>query len=365
MSRIVRRTLVIVVAALALAVLTPALAAAAISPTLTATPSSHAAGLSVSLSTDIKFAPSSGDSPKDLTLSLPPGLLSNAAIDGGACLKATAPVPACQVGRGSATATASLIVPVTMQVSLTFYLVAPPKPNDLAGLYIEAGLPVNGPLGSPGEVSIRPADAGVDVAFTNIPNTATITGLTVKTSVSELKTTLTGVRMPTSCPSAPATIRVAADSYASASPKSASAHLSVTGCNGLPFTPTFSLTAVRDSADNGVAVTTDIKQPAAPAQATDSSAVLTLPTTVFAPNVNAVLTGGILCPSLSPACKPVGSATTVSPLYPKALTGTAYLIGSLSNLNSISIVLVFPSPFPLTLTGAVNISQGTTTFTGL
>jgi uncharacterized membrane protein YgcG len=364
-SPIVRRTLVLIVTALAVA-LTPALASAAITPTLTASPSSTAAGSSVSLSTDIKFAPSSGDSPKDLTLSLPPGLLSNAAIDGGACLKATAPIAACQVGTGTATATATVIVPVTMQVSLTFYLVAPPKSGDLAGLYIEAGSPVNGPLGSPGEVSIRPADAGVDVAFKNIPNTATIMGLTVKTSVSELQTTLSGVRMPTSCPAAPATINVTADSYSSSSPKSAPpAPLHVTGCSGLPFTPKFAVTAVRDSADTGVQVATDITQAASPPQATSKSVVLTLPTNVFAPNVNAVLTGGILCPSLSSSCKSVGAATSVSPLYPSALVGKAYLIGSLSNLNNIQLVLSFPSPFPLTLTGAVNVAQGTTTFTGL
>jgi hypothetical protein len=191
-------------------------------------------------------------------------------------------------------------------------------------------------------------------------------GLTVKTSVSELQTTLSGVRMPTSCPAAPATINVTADSYSSSSPKSAPpAPLHVTGCSGLPFTPKFAVTAVRDSADTGVQVATDITQAASPPQATSKSVVLTLPTNVFAPNVNAVLTGGILCPSLSSSCKSVGAATSVSPLYPSALVGKAYLIGSLSNLNNIQLVLSFPSPFPLTLTGAVNVAQGTTTFTGL
>jgi hypothetical protein len=360
-----RRLILVVLIVLAFGVLTPALATATITPTLSATPSSHAAGSSVSLSTDIKFAPSSSDSPKDLTLSLPPGLLSNAAIDGGACLKATGPIPACDVGKGTATATATVVVPVKMNVSLTFYLVAPPKPGDLAGLDIEAGSPVNGPLGSPGEVSIRPADAGVDVAFKNIPNTATVMGLTVKTSVSELQTTLTGVRMPTSCPAKAAAITVTADSYNDASKKSTGAPLSVTGCNSLPFTPKFAVTAARDSADSGVALTTDITQPASPAQATDRAAVLTLPTTVFSPNVVAVLSGGILCPSVSSSCKAIGSASSTSPLYPRALTGTAYLIGSLSDITNIKLALVFPPPFALTLLGAVNTSQGTTTFTGL
>jgi hypothetical protein len=53
---------------------------------------------------DLKFNPSGGDSPKDVTINLPPGLLSDASINGGACLRATAPVPGCQVGTGTVTA---------------------------------------------------------------------------------------------------------------------------------------------------------------------------------------------------------------------------------------------------------------------
>ena len=41
---------------------------------------------------------------KDLTLQLPPGLLANAAVDGGACLKSATPIAACQVGSGTVTA---------------------------------------------------------------------------------------------------------------------------------------------------------------------------------------------------------------------------------------------------------------------
>jgi hypothetical protein len=54
--------------------------------------------------------------------------------------------------------------------------------------------------------------------------------------------------------------------------------------------------------------------------------------------------------------------TAVSHLYPKALSGSAYLTGS---LNGLSLTLVFPSPFPLTLTGAIDLSKNSATFTGL
>ena len=43
--------------------------------------------------------------PKDLTISLPPGLLANASIDGGACLHAQSPIAACKHTAGSATPT--------------------------------------------------------------------------------------------------------------------------------------------------------------------------------------------------------------------------------------------------------------------
>jgi hypothetical protein len=58
----------------------------------------------------------------------------------------------------------------------------------------------------------------------------------------------------------------------------------------------------------------------------------------------------------------VGSASATSPLYPATLTGAAYLTGDSSG---VSLTLVFPSPFPLTLTGAVDLAKNTATFIGL
>ena len=60
-----------------------------------------------------------------MTLSLPPGLLANASIDGGACLRTIdLEDTACQVGTGTVTADRRLRVPVTAPV--TFDLVPPP-----------------------------------------------------------------------------------------------------------------------------------------------------------------------------------------------------------------------------------------------
>lgn len=349
------------VAAIAFAVIAPA-ASASISPTMTLSDTSSAAGSSTNLTIDVQFSPSSGDSPKDLTVLLPPGLLSNAAIDGGACLSntSTTPVAACQVGTGTVTAAGLGILPITG--TLAFDLVAPPKPGDLAG--VAAFLTLLGStseLGSPADVTVRPpgsADGvGLNMAFTNMPDT--YDGLPI--SVSDLDTTFSGMRMPTSCPSPSARVIASGDSYSDATLKTSSAPLAVTDCSAVPYAPKFSVNATKDGTDGGVQVVTDITQQAN--EASSRNVALTLPPAVLTPNVEAVLSGGLLCSSSTlSACKPIGSASASSPLYPKALTGTAYLTGT---FTSPAITVAFGPPFALTLNGAVNLASNTTTFKGL
>jgi hypothetical protein len=346
-------------------------ATAAITPAVALKQSGTQAGSTVALQTDIKFAPSSPstDSVRNLTEILPPGLLSNASIDGGLCVK-TPPPPsglppaACKVGTGSASIVVNGALTTTQPLSL--YLVAPPRRSDLAGIanYLNN---TSAQLGSTGVVSIRPsgdpAGVGVDIGFRNIPNSISFGGPPLKLSVKELRTTISKLRMPTSCPSPAANYTVTASSWSDSTPKSTTAPLSVTGCSALKITPTFTVSAVRDSADLGVRVTAKVDQPATPNQATSSKVVLTLPPTVLTPNLVAVVAGGILCtdPTFA-SCKTIGAASSTSPLYPTALKGKAYLTGS---LVSPAIALRFPPPFPLTLSGAVNIVTGSTTFTGV
>jgi hypothetical protein len=346
-------------------------ASAAITPAMTLTQGGTQAGSSVSLVTDITFAPSSPvtDSVRDLTEILPPGLLSNASIDGGLCLKTAPPssgLPpaACKVGTGNATIVVNGALTTTQPLSL--YLVAPPRRSDLAGIanYLNN---TASQLGSTGAVSVRrsgdPAGVGVDIGFRNIPRSISFGGPPLHLSVKELQTRIRTLRMPTSCPSPAARYVVTATSYSDSALKTASAPLNVTGCSALKITPSFSVSAVRDSGDLGVRVTTDLKQPPTPNQATSGKVVLTLPPTVLTPNLVAVVAGGILCtdPTFA-SCKTIGAASSTSPLYPAALRGKAYLTGS---LVSPAIALVFPPPFPIMLSGAVNIVTGSTTFTGV
>jgi hypothetical protein len=354
-------------------------ASATITPALTLDQSAGTrAGSTVNLGMDLTFSPSSGDSPKDMTLSLPAGLLANASIDGGACLRASAPTAACQVGSGTVTANANEplggLVPISGQVA--FYLVAPPKPADLAGLALQVTLlGQTSQLGSPGEITVRPAGdpagVGLNIAFTNIPNTFALPlpalgGVlgSVPIQVRSLDNTLSGIRMPAACPAAPAKINVTADSYSAPStPVTTSAPLKVTGCSSLPFTPAFHVSAVKDDPHGGVQITTDVTQPASPAQSTSQSVALTLPTSVLTANAEAVLSGGILCASPgSPSCKTIGTASSTSPLYPVPLVGKDYLTGT---IVAPKIAIVFPAPFALTLSGSVDVSHNTTTFSNL
>ena len=113
--------------------------------------------------------------------------------------------------------------------------------------------------------------------------------------------------------------------------------------------------------DHQVQITTDITPGAG--QASPRSVGLTLPSAVLGPNLAAI--SQICSNPSSGTCKPVGSATATSPLYPKALSGQAYLTGTPGALAAPSITLVFPPPFGLTLSGAVNLSTNSTTFTGV
>lgn len=364
------RTLVALLGVLGVVGLAPVAVASAatVTPAVSLSQPATQAGSTQPLGTDVTLAYSnSGDSLKDMTLTLPPGLLANASIDGGQCLKTTTLSSACQVASGTVKATATVVVlPLTVAVPISLYLVPPPKPGDLAGLQIVANDPplITGPLGGPADVVVNPPDTHLTIAFNSIPNTAQVLlGLTVPISVQEIQTTLSGMRLPTACSGLPP-FRASVTTYAGAS-ATATRALTVTGCSNLALTPAFGVTAVKDAADNGVEVTTDLSQPqpaSAPFQATAGTVDLTLPPTVLGPNVSGAL--NVICAQPAPysGCTPIGAATSTSPLYPTALTGNAYLVGSIA---SPSIAIVFPPPFSLSLAGSVNLAAGSTTFTGV
>lgn len=329
-------------------------AGASVAPTLTLDQSAGtAAGSSANLGVDLKFSSTTGDSPRQLTLNLPPGLLANASINGGACLtSADLNDSACEVGTGVVTANLLGTIPVPAQV--TFDLVPPPAPGDLAGLAVNS----NGTqIGTTGDIRVRPSGdpAGVGVTLNlTLPNSLSGTPITI----TEINSTFDALRYPTTCPATPQSFSASVDSYNDPTLQTVAAPLVVTSCSALPYAPAFSVAATRDRADRQVSLTTTVTQLST--EAPSQSVSLAFPLATLVPNLQVA---GALCTNLAGGtCTPVGSATATSPLYPHALTGQAYLTG---NILGPSLALVFPPPFPLTLSGAVSLAKNATTFTGL
>jgi hypothetical protein len=368
--RIRHRVLTVVATVATLAAVAPA-ALASTSPSLSLDQSAgKAAGSTANLGLDLKFTNTGTDSPDHLTINLPPGLLADASRNGGSCIK-TAQVTgsACEVGSGTVTAEADPIppllnLPVPVSVPVTFYLIPSPAPGDLAGLAVEG---LGEQLGSTGEIKVRPTGDpnGVGVTINlalpdQLPLTLPIIGPVnlAQISVTEINSTFDGLRYPATCPATPANLSVLVDSYSDSTVDTVTAPLAVTGCSSLPFAPAFKATAARDGGDRQVTLGTTITQAAT--EAPSKSVTLAFPAATLAPNLASIQA---LCANLaSGTCPTVGSVSATSPLYPATLTGKAYLTGSLSGL---SLTLVFPPPFPLTLTGAVDLVKNSATFTGL
>lgn len=367
MKATARRILAVLLAGVGALALAPA-ALGSITPSVTLDQSAGTrAGATLPLGMDLKFAPSANDSPRNMTLSLPPGLLADASIGGGACLRTHAALAKCRTGSGTVSAT---MAGLPVSLPLAFDLVAPPKRGDLAGLLVLVSIGgVQSQLGTPGEVTIRsssdPRGVGLDIAFTNLPDS--FSG--VPTYVHELKSTFNGLRLPASCPAPPAQVHVVANSYHDAGMRSTDAPLHVTECSKLAYTAAFHVTAVKDSNDSGVRISTEVTQPAVPVQATSQSVKLTLPSRTLPPNF-AAASPSILCANPSSgSCNSIGTASSTSPFYPTPLAGKVYLTGALGSnglpTGPLGLAIAFPSPFALTIQGTVDLGSNSTTFHGL
>ena len=328
-SRFPRRALLVFLAAIALPVAAPALASAAITPSLSLVPSTVTAGASQALGFDFGFAPSAGDSPSNVAVTLPAGLLPNATINGGTCLGDASPTAGCEVGTGTAT-----LAGVPTAVSL--WLVKAPSSADLAGAALVDGTT---PAAAISTAAVTLTNAQVTLTFTNLPNLA----------LSALDLTLSNLRAPTSCPTTPATVNVSANSAMSTTVESTSAPLTVTGCSSLAFAPKLAATATKDTNDDFVQVVTATSQGAG--QAADKTLSLTVPAAVSPNATNAV--------NALNSHSSVGSAQAQSPLIPGTLTGNVTLTGT---PIAPFLTITFPAPFPIVLQGTVSLTSSSVTF---
>jgi hypothetical protein len=322
-------------------------ASASISPGLSLNQATTQAGTNpTSLGLDLSFNPSSGDAVKDFELVLPPGLLANANVDGGACLISTTPIPACQIGTGTITAGGS---PTSVELSL----VRPQHSGDIAGVAVTSGTT---PLAT-ADVTVRPVSspqgAGLDVSLANIP---------ASLDISAANLTFTNIRMPDRCPTTPADVIVTADSQeAPGTVTSASAPLQVTGCAALApsYQPGYGVAVQKDASDQGVGIVTAVTETAA--EETTRVVTLVIPSNL-APDTSAAF--DVLCATPNASfsnCTPVGSAQLATPLLPARVPGAVYLTES---GGGFALTLDFPS-IDLVLSGTIDLANDSVTFDGV
>ncbi len=336
----------------------PGVAAATIAPSLSLNQGAGtAAGSSPATEFDIDITPLSGvvgqalsevngDSVRNLTVAFPKGLLINLDMAGGACVVASTPSPACQIGSG--------VINGPGGKALNMYLVAPPKPSDVAGVEttIEGGSTVIGDLA----LGTSP-EVGFDLSYSNL-----------SPGITEIQFTLSGPRLPTSC-SPTENVTVGVSSWQGSSGV-ASAPLTVTGCNSLPYAPAAAVTVTKESpqSTNAVVVTTFTQ---GPGQSASSAIEFGIPTGL---KVNKVLQ-----PCFTEKPCTVGTVAAESPLLPSpALAhGTLTLGDSISSTGSgevtqlsapvagVTLTMSFPPPYAFSVSAPVSFTEHTISFVGM
>jgi hypothetical protein len=323
----------------AVTAISPAVAQAVLTPTLTLEQGAGTtAGTSPATGFNINFNPRLGvDSVKDLSIGFPPGFLLNLGMNGGACVGSSAPSPLCVLGTGTIHTTKGVATPVTL------YLVAPPSLADVAAVafVIQGGATVTGPVSL---ASSSPST--LSLSFTGFP-----------IGIEEMQFTLASPRLPTSC-GASRTVSIQTTSYELTSTASASAPLTVTGCNTLAYAPKVAATVTKVKGGAQVAVT--ITQ-----SGTDESATGAI---AFG-DPNGVKINKVLAPCFKGATCTVGTVAASSPVLPSTALGSGLLTlagsinsGSLSQQVTGSVTMSFPPPYQFSVVGPLNLTEHTITF---
>jgi hypothetical protein len=367
----------------ALAVM-PSVASASVSGAVRAftfTPAFTTAGSDPNVTTDLTLNYSTtGDSVKDVTVTLPPGLLASPAAIPPADLCTPADLqggnPSCPAASEVATGTATVTIGGVLgpiSVGLTGYLMPPPDATkDVAGIAVIAsaisGLPGLSSV-STGALDISVVNGGpVGVLkLTNIPNS--LDGMSLQINSFDL--TVDGhthttpkvpfTRLPTKC--SLATSQVSVQTYAAASANGAgTSSFTPSPCSTTTprYTPTLTASVTKDANDSGVRFVTTVSQPLSSPpgsiQAGTATTVLRIPFKVIGPSI------GNAAACISSGGCTIGSAVVLSPLLAKPLVGTLSLDPP---ATSPSLTVTFPPPVAFTFSGVVNIGTGVTTFSHL
>jgi hypothetical protein len=285
----------------------PAGASANISPQVgVVQPTGNAGGSTSTAGILISFNQTGTDAVRDLSVTLPEGLLFNLETNGGACLTATAPTVACQIGSGTATIGGA-------STPLTLYLEKAPVATELAGIQLVAGpISLLGSLDYHSTTNIgltTSLDADEQITWNGLPGSPV---------VSAIDFTLTGMTFPSSC--LPSDVVVEADSQQEQLTQRASALFPVTNCLALPYTPSVTTQISRDAGITGVGV--QVSMDNAAGDSNTEQLRFKLP-----PNIQ-------LNPAMAPCFEGVscviGTVSASSPLFPPGeLSGPLTLSGTL------------------------------------
>jgi hypothetical protein len=336
-------------------------------------PASTAAGSDPDITTTIDFHyTASGDSVKNITSTLPPGLLAAPADVPEMCSASQLAAMSCPASSliGSGTVTTS---PNVGAVTTNLY-VTPPSGSEAAGIgaiiyYNLAGHPVavGTGAGALGLAVVGGKPVG-ELSVFNLPNNID----SIPIQIDSLTLTINGktsagtpfTRLPTSC--SPATTTISVDTYSATADGSGADTFTPTGCSSLSYAPTLSATVVKDPGDSGAAVTTVVSQPHALTEAASEATTLSIPTSLLTPNPGLIL---LECPNADPATCPatstVGSVTAHTPLLAGALTGRIVAVQGSRGFPSLTIVLTKPIQVELPAKTSLSSNVVVTTFASL
>jgi len=367
--------------------LVPASAQALSFSGLAAAPTTLQAGAHSNFNVHIGF---SGGTPKDLTISLPPGEVGDPNAT-PFCAVAQLNADSCPANTvvGTASTMISLlgVLPSPLPVTGNVYNVAP-HPGEPArfGIALHA-LPLPAPLNAlilppviiQSGVQLRQTDFGLDTIVNNVPNSATLislggSGVPVPISIGAMDLSLFGtapgtgkpfLRNPTSC--APRHAAFQAVPYTGSTAIGQAPPFTLTGCGSLPFSPRFSATLdvpTRQTAGEKPTLTTSIDQ-------SDGEAGLQDAKVFIPPDMGADLsrlTPDQVCSQSDfaagscPSVAVLGSALATSPLLTAPLSGPVYLVDNPGGVAKIGLDL--RGQLNMRIQGQLGIDN-TTEFSGL
>lgn len=327
------------------------------------TPASLQAGSHPDVTIHAEFSPN--QHVRDLTISLPPGLVGDPTSK-PRCTQAAFQADTCPAASRVGTTSVRTVIPPlqVLPVNATgdVYNVVPG-----AGEPARLGVVVRPPLGASkvflaSPVRIRPGDGGLDSVITDMPTTVGLPLLgQVEMFIEAMDLTLDApfVSLPTAC--RPAQARIVAVSSAGAVASRAAAPFTPTGCDKVPFAPRFEATVASTRLPSLQTVITVPR-----GHASTASATVTLPRKLGL-NTSAL---GDVCTLEEQAAGPcpgrtrVGSAEARTPLLAQPLAGPVTL-AALAGEPLPGLRMDLSGAASLSLLGAVEFSPIRTTFAGI